>query len=142
MAGPRETKTVCRTSWSSRVRVWAPPPRSSPIAGPCTTLRVLTSTIRAQNEMALSGKSATGGRLMKQYVMKWRGRARELLISSAKLRKRTRTRSHRECCMRITNDHTRSEASVKHSLGFLGWCVNVNRTPTHVQMRTVSHNTY
>ena len=35
--GLRKTKTVCKTSWSSRVRVWSTPPRSSQIAGPCTT---------------------------------------------------------------------------------------------------------
>ena len=31
------------------MRVWSPPPCSSPTAGLCTTLRVLTSTIRAHN---------------------------------------------------------------------------------------------
>ena len=42
-----------------------------------------------------------------------------------------KTRSHRERCRRITNEHTRSEAAVNHSLGFLGWCVKETAAATH-----------
>ena len=34
-----------------------------------------------------------------------------------------KTRSHRERSRRLTDEHTRSEAAVSHSLGFLGWRV-------------------
>ena len=42
-----------------------------------------------------------------------------------------KTRSHRERCRRITNEHTTSEAAVNHSLGFLGWCVKETAAATH-----------
>ena len=42
-----------------------------------------------------------------------------------------KTRSHRERCRRITNEHTRSEAAVNHSLGFLGWWVKETAAATH-----------
>ena len=42
-----------------------------------------------------------------------------------------KTRSHRERCRRVTNDHTRSEATVNHSLGFLEWCLKETATATH-----------
>ena len=47
-----------------------------------------------------------------------------------------KTRSHRERCKIITNEHTRSEAAVNHSLGFLGlglmgWCVKETAAATH-----------
>ena len=42
-----------------------------------------------------------------------------------------KTRSHRARCRRATNEHTRSEAAVNHSLGCLGWFVNETAAATH-----------
>ena len=42
-----------------------------------------------------------------------------------------KTRSHPERCRRITSEHTRSEATVNHSLGSLGWCVKETAAATH-----------
>ena len=44
--------------------------------------------------------------------------------------KRKATEAH-ERCRRITNEHTRSEAAVNHSLGSLGWCVKETAAATH-----------
>ena len=41
-----------------------------------------------------------------------------------------KTRSHRERCRRLTNEHTRSEAAVNHSLGCLGWFVKETAAAT------------
>ena len=42
-----------------------------------------------------------------------------------------RTRSHRERCRRATKEHTKSEASINHSLGCPGWFVKATANATH-----------
>ena len=69
---------------------------------------------------------------MKQHVLQ----VKKASQRTAELKRKAteaheKTRSHRERCRRITNEHTRSEAAVNHSLGFLGWCVKETAAATH-----------
>ena len=42
-----------------------------------------------------------------------------------------RTQSHRERCRRAAKEHTKSEASINHRLGCLGWFVKETANATH-----------
>ena len=76
--------------------------------------------------MASSGKSAIYEAICAE-VKKASQRTAGLKRQTAEAHEKTR--SHQERCRRITNEHTRSEAAVNHSLGFLGWCVKETAAP-------------
>ena len=91
------------------------------IAEPCTMQLALMLTIRVQNWVVPSGKSAIAKATHEAVCVEVNQETADLKRKATEAHEKTC--SHRERCRRITNKHTSSEAAVNNSLGFLGRCV-------------------